>query len=310
MDSLRLLHSSARVLEFDALRELLRGYSSSTLGRQRIDGLTPSTDRSWIDEQQQGAEEVRAFRRAGGRFDFSGLLDIAKLIDKARIAGAALETAEIRDVVLVVDRAAEWRELALHPPASMKSQWCRVRALSERVTDFTEFLRFFRNKIQPDGTLEDRASPELARVRREIEKQRRAIQESLRGHLRRLAEGGAVQDELITVRGERFVIPVKAEQKRRVQGVVHGASSSGQTVFVEPLETIEQNNELVRLLEDELAELRRILLEMTQRIGERAEEIASALEILAELELQFAKARFAEEYACVAPEFGSAEDRK
>src|SRR4029077_3401952 len=175
----------------------------------------------------------------------------------------------------------------LHPPASMKSEWCRVRALSERVTDFTEFLRFFRNKIQPDGTLEDRASPELARVRREIEKQRRAIQESLRGYLRRLAEDGAVQDELITIRGERFVIPVKSEQKRRVKGVVHGASSSGQTVFIEPLETIEQNNELVRLMEDEQSEVRRILLEMTHRIGERSSEISLAVEVLAELEVQF-----------------------
>jgi DNA mismatch repair protein MutS2 len=297
MDSLRLLDSSARVLEFDALRELLRGYSSSTLGRQRIDGLAPSTHRNWIDEQQGLAEEVREFRRAGGRFDFSGLLEIAKLIDKARIAGAALETAEIRDVVLVVDRAAEWREIALHPPASMKSEWCRVRVLSERVTDFTEFLRFFRNKIQPDGTLEDRASPELARVRREIEKQRRAIQESLRGYLRRLAEDGAVQDELITIRGERFVIPVKTEQKRRVQGVVHGASSSGQTVFVEPLETIEQNNELVRLLDEELAEIHRILLEMTRRIGELAEAIGCQGALCGRLQMRRSNAQRRE---CVA----------
>jgi DNA mismatch repair protein MutS2 len=158
----------------------------------------------------------------------------------------------------------------------------------------------FRNKILPDGTLEDRASPELARLRREIEKQRRVIQESLRGYLRRLAEGGTVQDELVTIRGERFVIPVKIEQKRRVQGVVHGTSSSGQTVFVEPLETIEQNNELVRLLDEEQAEIRRILLEMTRRIGEQAPAILASAEVLAELELQFAKARFAEEYNCVA----------
>ncbi|HVM93712.1 MAG TPA: Smr/MutS family protein, partial [Terriglobales bacterium] len=128
----------------------------------------------------------------------------------------------------------------------------------------------------------------------------RLIQESLRGYLRRLAEGGTVQDELITIRGERFVIPVKVEQKRRVQGVVHGASSSGQTVFVEPLETIEQNNELVRLLDEEQAEIHRILAEMTRRIGENAEAIQSAADILAELELQFAKARFAEDYNCVA----------
>jgi hypothetical protein len=85
-----------------------------------------------------------------------------------------------------------------------------------------------------------------------------------------------------------------------VQGVVHGASSSGQTVFVEPLETIEQNNELVRLLEEEMSEIHRILLEMTQRIGTQAEAILEAVDVLAELELQFAKAWFAEDYNCVA----------
>jgi len=117
-----------------------------------------------------------------------------------------------------------------------------------------------------------------------------------------------VQDELITIRGERFVIPVKIEQKRRVQGVVHGASSSGQTVFIEPLETIEQNNELVRLFEEELAEIHRILLEMTQRIGTQATEILAAVEVLAELELQFPKARFAEDYNCVEVSLSSSGD--
>jgi DNA mismatch repair protein MutS2 len=295
-----LLHNSARVLEFDTLRDLLRGYASSPLGQARIAALAPSVDSTWIAEQQELAGEVREFRRAGGRFDFSALLDITKLIEKSRIGGAVLETTDIRDVLLVVDRAAEWREIALHPPANMRTEWRRTRALSETVPDFTQFLRFFRNKIQPDGTLEDRASPELARIRRDIEKQRREIQQSLRGYLRKLAEGGAVQDELITIRGERFVIPVKIEQKRRVQGVVHGASSSGQTVFVEPLETIEQNNELVRLLDEELAEIHRILLAMTRHIGEQAGAILASVEVLAELELQFAKARFAEDYNCVA----------
>src|SRR5579871_6099865 len=294
-----LTHNSARVLEFDALRELLRGYAASPLGQERISLLAPSTEDQWITNQQELAGEIREFRRVGGRFDFSGLLQIDRLIEKSKIAGAALETAEIRDVIVVVDRAAEWRDIAQHPPAAMRSEWRRVNVLSEAVPDYAEFLRWFRNKIQPDGTLEDKASPELSRIRREIEKQRRAIQESLRGYLRRLAEGDMVQDELITIRGERFVIPVKIEQKRRVQGVVHGASSSGQTVFVEPLETIEQNNELVRLLEEELAEIHRILIEMTERIGARSEDILAAVDVLAELELQFAKARFAEDYNCV-----------
>ena len=293
-------HTSSRLLEFETLRDLLAGYASSPLGQRRIAELLPSLDHAWIETQHQLTTEIREYRRVGGRFEFAGLPEVRKLIEKSRIAGAALETSEIRDVVLVADRAAEWREIVRQPPAAMRSEWTAVAALSAGIEDFTGFLRSFHNKILPDGTLDDRASPELSRIRREIEKQKRQIQESLRGYLRKLAEGGAVQDELITIRGERFVIPVKVEQKRRVQGVVHGTSSSGQTVFVEPLETIEQNNELVRLLDEEQAEVHRVLLEMTRHIGENADAILAAAEILAELELQFAKARFAEDYNCVA----------
>src|SRR5580700_11292294 len=104
-----LLHNSARVLEFDALRDLLRGYASSPLGQAKIAALSPSTDSAWIAEQQDLTSEVREFRSVGGRFEFSGLLDVAKLIHKSRITVAVLETTEIRAVVQVVDRAAEWR---------------------------------------------------------------------------------------------------------------------------------------------------------------------------------------------------------
>ncbi|MGA2961661.1 MAG: endonuclease MutS2 [Candidatus Korobacteraceae bacterium] len=298
-----LLHNSARVLEFDRLRELLRGYCQSELGQARVETLEATGDRAWIERQQQLTSEVRQYLSAGGRFDFAGLVDSRKMLEKSRIQGAMLEVIEIRDLLTVVDRVAEWREIAMHPPASLKEAWPAIEELSAQIADFTQLLRFFRGKLLPDGTLDDHASPTLGGIRREIERQRRLIQESLRGYLRRLAEGGTLQDELITIRGERFVIPVKVEHKRRVQGVVHGASSSGQTVFVEPLETIEQNNELVRLLEEEQEEIRRILCEMTGRIGEQSHAIAAAVECIAELELQFAKARFAEDYDCVPVRF-------
>src|SRR5579872_1619152 len=313
-------HSSARVLEFEGVREMLRGYAWSPLGQERIAALAPSPDRAWIERQQQMTEEIREFRRRGGRFDFSGLSDPGLLVQKARIEGAALEGGELREIIAVVDRAAEWREIALQPPdmkgvaraalpaspaegvwANAISAWREIAKLSAGIVDFTELLRFFRNKILPDGTLDDRASPQLAAIRREIEKQKRLIHESLQGYLRRLSEGGVVQEELVTIRGERFVIPVKSEQRRRVKGVVHGASSSGQTIFIEPLETIEQNNELVRLLDEEQAEIHRILLEMTAKVGEMAESLAHAVEAMAEIELQFAKARFALDYSCIPP---------
>src|SRR5215472_3230722 len=297
-----LKHSSARVLEFDQFRDLLSAYVHSPLGKARVTQLAPSSDRGWITRQQQLAAETRRFLSSGGRFEFSGLFEAGPLLAKSRIAGATLETGELRDILLLVDKAAEWREIALHPPQAVKDEWAGTSELSLQIADFTDLLRFFRNKILPDGTLDDRASPELGRIRREVEKQKRLIQDSLRGYLRRLAEGGAVQDELVTIRGERFVIPVKTEQRKRVNGVVHGASSSGQTVFIEPLEKIEQNNDLVRLLEEEQAEVRRILREMTIRICEQADAIAVAAGVVAEVELQFGKARFGLDYDCVRPE--------
>ena len=173
---------------------MLAGYTSSPLGHRRVTELLPSLDRAWIENQQQLTTEIREYRRVGGRFEFAGLPEVQKLIEKSRIAGAALETTEIRDVVLVADRGAEWREIVRQPPAAMRSDWAAVQALSSGIQDFTDFLRAFRNKILPDGTLDDHASPELSRIRREIEKQKRQIQESLRGYLRKLAEGGSVQD--------------------------------------------------------------------------------------------------------------------
>ncbi|HET9282143.1 MAG TPA: endonuclease MutS2 [Candidatus Angelobacter sp.] len=297
-----LQHSSSRVLEFTHFRDFLGGYLSSPLGKARVAELEPSADRAWIDRQQQLADEARRFYFAGGRFDFSGLFDGSTMLAKAKIPGATLEIEQIRDLLLLVDKASEWREMALHPADAVREHWRGMLELANQIADFTLLLRHFRNKIQPDGTLDDRASPELGRIRRDVEKQKRLIQESLRGYLRRLAEGGAVQDELVTIRGERFVIPVKTEQRKRVNGVVHGASSSGQTVFIEPLETIEQNNDLVRLLEEEQAEVRRILQEMTERLGERADEMVVAADVMAEVELQIGKARFALDYDCVRPE--------
>ena len=115
-------HTSSRLLEFEALRDLLSGYASSPLGKRRIAELLPSLDHAWIETQHGLTTEIREYRRVGGRFDFAALPEIQKLIEKSRITGAALETIEIRDVVLVADRASEWREIVRQPPAAMRSE--------------------------------------------------------------------------------------------------------------------------------------------------------------------------------------------
>ena len=299
---------SAAALEWPRLRDHIAGRTWSALGRAWVLALEPCADLAWIEGQQQRTAELRAFFIRGGSFEFRGLFDPTTLLDKARIDGAALESTEIRDLLTVVERVAAWRSLIDPPANSTRYEWPGIAALSAPLLDhdLAPLLRLLRGKIEPDGSLNDDASPELRRIRRAMERQHRAIEESLRKSLRGLSEGGSTQEDLITIRGDRFVIPVKVEFKRKVPGVIHGSSSSGQTVFVEPLETIEQNNELVRLLDEEQSEIHRILVAMTRALGQQAGAIHLGASILAEVESHAARARFAESLNCVRPTFSQA----
>jgi DNA mismatch repair protein MutS2 len=138
-------------------------------------------------------------------------------------------------------------------------------------------------------------------VRRDAERQRRQIQEALERFVRAHHGDGTLQEDSVTIRYDRFVVPVITGRERRVEGVIHGASGSGHTLFVEPLETIELNNELVRLREEEMREVHRILRELTARLRSHAVEIGATVEALGELELIFAKAEYAIDFGCSVP---------
>ncbi|MBB6145591.1 DNA mismatch repair protein MutS2 [Silvibacterium bohemicum] len=296
---------SRSALEWDRFLALLSAYAQSATGRDWLLALAPSTDRDWIDRQHALVAEMRLLLNEGVRPSVGSLFDPSDLLAKSRIEGAALEAEEIRRVVNLAEDVSAWASIIAQPPQSLADALPELCALSSELcsTPLTPLVESLRDRILPDGSLTDDASPELRRIRREMDRQQKAIEDSLRGALRRFAEGGSTQDDLITIRGERFVIPVKAEWKRRVQGVVHGSSSSGQTVYVEPLETIELNNDLVRLLEDEQAEIHRIFAQMTRQIGQYAPTILKGSEVLAEVDTLHARSRFAQEYNCIAPKF-------
>src|SRR5260370_25010345 len=145
-----LKHSSARVLEFDAFRDVLAAYVRWRLGKAGVSLLARSSDREWIARQQQLAEETRRFLVAGGNFEFSGLFDAQTLLAKAKITGAVLEINELRDVILVVDKSAEWREMAAHPPDAVRTEWRLVLGLALRIAGFVPAVRSFANRVRPD----------------------------------------------------------------------------------------------------------------------------------------------------------------
>ncbi|HEX5233723.1 MAG TPA: Smr/MutS family protein [Silvibacterium sp.] len=305
----RVSDCSRSALEWDRFLDLLAGYAQSAMGAAWVLELGPSTDAAWLQREHTLTDEMRLLLGGGDggpRARLPGLatlFDPSDLLAKARIEGVALEAEEIRAVAALAEVIAAWAALMLAPSSGLEDRLPELRelfgeTLSVVLKPLSDSLR---GRFLPDGTLADDASPELRRIRREMEQQHRAIENSLQAALRRYSEGGTSQDELITIRGERFVIPVKAEWKRRVQGVVHGASSSGQTVYVEPLETIELNNELVRLLEDEQAEIHRIFAAMTRQIAQYASVILKGAEALCEVDTLVARARFAKEFQCVRP---------
>ena len=305
------MRTSAEVLEFEPLRELVGRFVSSPLGRRELEKIQPHTDLPRLTEDLaetgEATEYLRlasrpqpAARGAAIRVDFGGLPDLEAPVHKLRIEGASLEPKEIFDVLILLDRAADAKSVL----TAAAERFPRLGRRAQLIGDFRALLHDLDGKILPDGTVSDHASVALGRLRRDVERQKKAIQESLERFLRAHREEGVLQEEFVTIRNERFVVPVIAGQKRKLDGVIHGASSSGHTLFIEPLETIDLNNELVRLSEEEAREVHRILLEMTDRLRGYGESIRQTLVTMAELELIFAKARFAVEFNCVIPRFG------
>ena len=297
-------HLDADALEWQPLLALVASYAMSRVGREAITELVPSTDQLWIERQHQLVVELRSLLDAAAPIPLGGLFDPFQLASKSQIPDAALEPGELQAVARLANDISAWQSLLRNPPASAASVIAGLQDLSSALTQsLGPLAESIQRKLLPDGSLVDDASPELSRIRSDQQRQQRVIEDSLRAALRRLSSDNQTQDDLITIRGDRFVIPVKAEQKRRVSGVVHGASSSGQTVYLEPLETIEQNNELVRLLEEEQAEIHRIFVALTHMVGTYADALVAGAGVLAQVDTLQARARFGQMYECVRPTF-------
>jgi len=303
--------TSAEVLEFESMRQLVGRYVGSPLGKRELAKMQAHADRARLTEDLAEAEEAiqylklatrpqPAARGAAIRVEFGGMPDVEQAVQKLRIEGAGLEPKEIFDVFSLLDLAAD----AKSNLTAAAERFPLLGKRAQTIGDFRLLLRELDGKILPDGSVADHASVALNRLRRDMERQKKAIQESLDRFLRAHREEGVLQEEFVTIRNERFVVPVIAGQRRKIDGVIHGASSSGHTLFVEPLETIDLNNELVRLTEEEAREVHRILLEMTDRLRAYGDSIRQTLVTMAELELIFAKGKFALDFDCVIPRFG------
>jgi len=293
--------AAQEVLEFDKLRELLRLRTTCAPGRRAVDVLEPETNRVRLESAFALIREAREWLRGGHELGFGALADPQGWLDRIAGPGTVLEPGELLDAASLLETASwlrqQFREEAAKAPLLAR------RAAS--LADFRDVHAAIRRCLLPNGEISDDASTALRRIRSSIAETREAIQKTLKQILRaRHAEAG---EDYVTLRNERFVIPVRTENRRSVHGVVHGASATGQTVFLEPLETVEANNQLVQLAEDEAAEIARILRELTERLQAFRGPLESAAATIAELDSVFARARFARDFDAAVPEFSNAD---
>ena len=283
-------------LEYDELRALVRRFAQTETGRARAGALAPLASIEQIRRALRAVSECAELRARGVRWSFNDLTDPTDALARLRIVGSILDPLVLLELARLCEQASDAR-------ASIHAERERAPVLWEEVAELPRTLpslaaRVF-SKILPGGDLDDRASPELARIRADIVRLRSTITRSLESLMRRTED--AIQDELVTVRNERFVIPVRADHRGRVRGVAHGSSSSGATLFVEPLETIEANNEFQALRETEEREVTRILFTLTEELRAELSSIELAARAVAELDFVNAKAALAAHLRAVEP---------
>src|SRR5882672_7133771 len=285
------------ILEFDPLRTLLRRGAQTDDGRARIDALAPIADPDELRRALRLVAEFVELRQRGGRLSFDGIADTSDSRSRLRIEGTALDPLAILDLARLCDRAMAARTAVLAEREACPTLFEIVAGLTSELNKLAGRLH---QKILPSGELDDRASPQLATIRHEIARARSRITRSLENLMRRSSD--AIQEELVTIRNDRFVIPVRSDHQGRIKGVAHGSSSSGATIFVEPLETIEANNELQSLREAEQREIAEILFALSAELRQNLPAIELASAAIAELDFINAKAAFGARHDCVVPE--------
>jgi DNA mismatch repair protein MutS2 len=299
------------ILEFDRLRELLRRQTTCAPGRRAVDALAFSTGRAALDAMFALIAEAIAYRHEGGEMGFGSVADPEPWLAELESPAAVLTPPMLLAAASLADTVAFLRESfrsnsSASPRDAVRNPSEKFPLLTARagaVADLRPLAVAIRRAVLPNGEISDDATPELKRIRANMGRTRETVQKTLERILR--SRGGEAGEDYVTLRNERFVIPVRAAERRQVRGLVHAASATGQTVFVEPFETIELNNKIVQLAEDEAVEITRILVELTERLRGNLGPLHFAVETIAELDSVFARARFAREFDCALPGFNS-----
>lgn len=284
-------------LEYGKLLLLLSRYAQTPMGKSYLENLEPLSSRRQLEKDLQAiSETILLNEEKQVTWNFSGLIQPADAIAILKIKNATLEPTVMLEITRICNQALFARSIISPEKDFVPNLWKIVENIPRTLF---EAIQKINKKLLPSGEIDDSASPELARLRREINAQRGRLQKSLENLMRNNSE--AIQDAIVTQRNDRFVVPVKADFRGKISGVAHGFSSSGATMFIEPLEVIEANNELASLKAKEESEVARILFTLTEELRNELPNIEHAVEAVAELDFTKAKVEFARAFKAIVP---------
>lgn len=293
-------------LEFNRFKDILLRFTSSPLGGQRVNEMSVFTHAERIERELEKTSEGMRLIQTRGEIRFSGIEDPSGIFQRLKIEEAVLEPLEMLALLRLIEAGLDIRaKLRSKTFRGFSEEFPELSHLAREIHDFKSITGSINGKILPSGEVADSASPELARIRDTIRHIKNRVQTILDGYLQRRESDKLLQDYFITIRNNRFVIPVKIEQKRSIPGVIHGVSSSGATVFLEPFECIELNNELTSLQDQEKEEIRRILAEFTRQFRREFSNLVRLTERIAEFDFILAKADFGVRFNCCKPQINS-----
>jgi len=284
-------------IEFDAVRRILAGFASCSLGKSLALRVSPSRNPEVVRRRLELTSQMVRTIRDVGVPPFGGVTDITGPLGRAKPAGGA-SGEDFIIIASALEGAANVRRFV----NSLGEDLEKLHELADDIGAFDGEVKAIHSVIEADGRVRDEASNRLRATRREIAATTQHIHDVIYGYLHQPEVARLLQDVTVTLHGDRYVLPVKAENRSRLPGVVHRASNTGATVFVEPNASVELNNRLVDLYDDERAEVQRLLNQLALRVQGRAGEIASTMRALGRIDLLSAKAQYAYQFDMTCPE--------
>lgn len=290
---------TVRKLEFDKVLVRIRAYTETSLGSGRVDSLYPEQDIPEIERAQEEAAQGRRLLEMIGPLPLGGIRDVEPYLGRA-VKGLILAPEELLEISMTLYGSRRVQAYFQKMHKEGLDMWA-LTPYEKQITPLEDLEKAINGILDDQGQVRDDASTKLQSIRREKQTLSQRVRERLEGYLSSRRTEKMIQEAVVTIRGDRYVIPIKSEYRASFPGILHDRSSSGQTLFIEPQAVVEMNNRLRSLERDEEEEIYRLLSMLTQEVALKADALQNTLEALGTLDLIMAKARFSREWDCCKP---------